>query len=57
MFELASVLWTTVIAYTLYLAIVKRIDAEVYRKRLFCYAVVLPFVVALVPFTTDSYGR
>ena len=55
-FELSSVLWTTVIAFTLYLAIMKRADVTRFRAYFYCWAWVLPFVVACLPFSTNSYG-
>ena len=36
-FELASVLWTTVIAGTLFMAIIRQTDVEQYRGRIYCY--------------------
>lgn len=57
-FELSSVLWATVIATTLSLAIRHRegIEPKVWRRRIYAYAWVLPFIIALLPLTTRSYG-
>ena len=55
-FELASVLWTTVIAGTLFMAIIRQTDVEQYRGRIYCYGWVVPGVLALLPLSTGSYG-
>ena len=56
-FELASVLWATVIATTLHLAI-RRVDVAERRRRRAAYAFswCLPLAVAVLPLTTSSYG-
>ena len=55
-FELASVLWTTVIAGTLFMAIIRQTDVEQYRARIYCYGWLVPGLLALLPLSTNSYG-
>jgi cAMP receptor-like G-protein coupled receptor len=58
-FELASVLWTTAIAMTLYLFIFLRVQPERVERRLPLMALVcfgLPLVLALLPLADDAYG-
>mmetsp|Transcript_16181 Transcript_16181/g.55297 ORF Transcript_16181/g.55297 Transcript_16181/m.55297 type:complete len:271 (-) Transcript_16181:1141-1953(-) len=59
LFELSSVLWATVIATTLNLAVRKQESlADIKHHRLYCYgyAWAIPFVVCLLPLMSDSYG-
>lgn len=57
-FELASVLWATVIATTLSLAIWWRVapPADEWRPAIYGVAWGLPMLVSLLPFSTGSYG-
>lgn len=55
---LSSILWTTVIAYTVY-KIVSRpyFYYRRYEKYYLLYAYAFPFVLSLIPFITDDYGE
>jgi hypothetical protein len=56
-FELASVLWTTVIAFTLYRLIIEQKTSTHLIYRFHAFAFGLPAVFSLLPFTTGSYGN
>lgn len=56
-FELASVLWAAVIATTLSMAVRRRQGMDVsWRPIVYGVAWGIPFVFALLPLTTESYG-
>lgn len=57
-FQVSSVLWTTAIAFTLYMSAVKgkvvdEIEIHEFKIKLFCWGV--PLVLATIPFMTSSY--
>ena len=54
--ETASVAWTTVIAFTLYSAILRGSDARAHRARFYAYGWGAPALLALLPLATRSYG-
>lgn len=56
-FTLSSVLWTSIIAYSLYLVVIREtasISSMERRFHLFCW--LSPMVVTLLPLLTDGYG-
>jgi len=56
-FELASVLWTTVIAYTLFRLIILQKTSVHLINRFHAFAFGLPLLAMLMPLTTNSYGN
>lgn len=55
---LASVLWTSVIAWSMYITVVKgREDIESLEKYFHLYCWGVPLVMTPLPFTTESYGE
>ena len=56
-FELASVLWTVVIAYTLYRLIINQKTSVHLMGRFHVFAFGIPLVGTLLPLFTSSYGN
>ena len=58
LFSLASVLWTAVIAYTLYLAVVwENPNVDKYFTRLLAGTIGISFLMACLPFPFEKYGE
>lgn len=58
-FELSSVLWTTAIAATLYMFVLKRMPADQVEKKLglmFLVCLGIPILLACLPLFDDGYG-
>ncbi len=55
-FELASILWTTVIAFTLFRLIILLKPSNDLMTRFHLYGWGIPFVCTVLPLTTGSYG-
>jgi len=53
---LASILWTTVIAYTLYITVVKQKSAPTYHGRFLLYGFGIPLLMTAIPMLTDQFG-
>jgi len=57
--ELSSVMWTTTIAYTLYLFVALRLSPEAVERRfplMLAWAVGFPLAMALLPLADNAYG-
>lgn len=58
-FELASVLWTTAIAYTLYTVVIRKVKVAESAVTMFKYAVVcygIPTIATIAPAIDNAYG-
>ena len=55
--ELSSILWSTIIAWTLYTAVVHRRDTSKMLHKFVVVGFGVPFLLALFPLTTTSYDN
>jgi len=55
--SLSGVIWTSIIAFSIYAVVVLELEnIQSYEKFTIIIGFILPFCIALLPFTTNSYG-
>lgn len=57
-FSVGTILWTIIIARTLYLAVIRQVpNVEDYEWKFLAFGFGMPLIGAVLPFTTGSYGE
>ncbi|CAG9331360.1 unnamed protein product [Blepharisma stoltei] len=56
-FPLGTIVWTNIIAFTLYKSIIQQIDMQKYEWKIILFGILAPLPGTLLPLTTNSYGK